>query len=1644
MNDKFVEHILKLVSKGEISEKNAFTLIKQYQSTSKSSLTLNSEKNEKNHKDIAIIGVACRFPQANNKDEYWTNLVNGYDAIREFPESRMKRVRQYLSKKREGTYISAGYLNDVETFDAEFFNILPGEAKYMDPQQRIFMETGYEAIEDAGYGGERIKGSRVGIYTGFSEARYRELIEDNSPAAFVGNFPPIIASRLSYALNLSGPALSVATACSSSLVALHLACKGIFSGDCEMALVGGVAIGSLPGELEEGNLGISSLDGKSRSFDAKANGTGWGEGCGAVLIKPLKQAIKDNDCIYSIIKGSAVNQDGTSNGIASPNALAQEEVLLAAWKDAGVDPKSISYIEAHGTGTKIGDPIEVKGITNAFRKHTNNKQFCGLGSVKSNIGHLDSASGMAGLIKTILALKNKQIPPTLHFTNPNPLMNLYQSPVYINTELAKWKRSGDLPLRAGVSSFGLSGTNCHVVLEEYRDNQLIDSVSTSTQGRVFTISAKTKNALHRLISKYIEFLKGNNKYQIDDICYVLNTGREHFRHRLAIPVYNLDELLKKLQLTYDFFNNQNGARLEEQGIFSSLFNVDGEVPGELDRSHYHGHTSLKSLVKLAQNYVEGQKISWSAQYQTGTFVKIPLPTYSWEKKHFWIEPSAQRTNTLLLKDRQESNDNANNFSSSMDNLNDTELRIGYIWSNVLGLEEIDVYADFFQLGGDSLLATDLITRIEKEFNAKITLTEFFEKPSIRELSVLLGEMKNIQRGEIISVEAKDFYPVSNAQRRQFILNQMSKDNLSYNMPGSATISGKIDLKRFERVFNMLVERHESFRTVFDIVNGEIVQTVLPMKKFEIEYCGTGISNINDSFKKFIRPFKLDEGPLLRVRLEKIIEDPISDNKHLFMFDMHHIISDGVSMEVLLKEFAALYAGEQLTPLIIQYKDFANWQNQLLNSEVMQNQEVFWREVLRQEKETDLQVLDIPADYPRPPKMTFEGGVHSLSIEKEIVHQLKAIGQKQGATLYMTLLAIYNIFLHKYTGKEDIIVGSLVAGRRNSGTANTIGLFTNYLPMRNFPDGRKKFIDFLNEVSQRTVKAFDNQEFPFEKMVEIFDKKRDISRNPIFDSMIILHNQGFQNNQMQIQNLNLEMIDWESESSTMDLKFDIFQRPNGELNLKIEYYSQLFKKQTIIKMANHFVSLIKLIVSEPNKKIDEYNFFTPKDVEELEKRKKITQSYSVLSKSITALNENLYPLSAFQNYIWNNRDRVNNCIIQAKVQGKIEQVKLIKALKEMQSLDSSLRTNFEKKSSFLYQKIHEQLPIDYVFLALKDMNMGIELSEIIASEYSNPFNIYQGSLYRVRLVYIGGDIYHLIITIDPLISELLEMNNFLSHLFNIYSLLTTGEVVNYKSYKTLSIPESAVRQDKMVKEETFEYRNDYWNKTLLKPYPQVNFPIKQTTETNSNQINSSYHFSLKDEEVRYLLKFAENNNSSLVEVIMACYFLLLKQVTNSKEIIVSIIDLPIKENSKQLVPLSVNYPIPLRISMEDMTSFNHLLNAVKNSFRELSQMSMYPFNHLFNQSILEDDELHSSIYSVLFAEEDWTSNLPELDILDIHHYRAKNSLLKLSLVRENSGRGCVFSWDSNLLETTYVNSLIERFKKIIQTVVKSASNYKEEL
>lgn len=506
-----------------------------------------------NSLDIAIIGMAVRFPMSENPAEFWSNLRRGIECITFFTPEQMVDLGVPAETVGRMNFVKAApILKDVCGFDADFFGYSPREAEIMDPQHRLFLECAWEAFEHAGYVPNHCPGP-VAVYAGASLSSYllynvlptlREVHAEDAFDVMIGNDKDFLSTRVAYKLNLKGAAITVQTGCSSSLVAVHLACQSLLNFESDMALAGGVSV-QVPqrtGYYYQ-PYGINSPDGHCRAFDSNAQGTIFGSGAGIAVLKRLQDAIRDGDTIHAVIKGSAINNDGSQKlGYTAPGVEGQERVVLAAQAMASIDPETITYIECHGTGTLLGDPAEISALTQAFQLATAKKGFCALGSVKTNLGHLDAAAGIAGLIKTVLALENKELPTTLHFKTANPKIEFKESPFYVNSELTEWAAHNG-PRRAGVSSFGIGGTNAHVILEEapHQESQVARRPYQS-----LVLSARTPEALQSATEKLAAHLERNRDCNLADVTYTLQTGRKSFHYRRAVLCRTTEEAIENL------------------------------------------------------------------------------------------------------------------------------------------------------------------------------------------------------------------------------------------------------------------------------------------------------------------------------------------------------------------------------------------------------------------------------------------------------------------------------------------------------------------------------------------------------------------------------------------------------------------------------------------------------------------------------------------------------------------------------------------------------------------------------------------------------------------------------------------------------------------------------------------------------------------------------------------------------------------------------------------------------------------------------------------------------------------------------------------------------------------------------------------
>lgn len=617
--------------------------IKNYINKSSSSLTPLTES-----KDIAIIGLSGRYPMSETLDEFWSNLQKGKDCIQEIPTERWDY--QKFTRDTELTHGNqyckwGGFLKGVDQFDPLFFNISPREAEKMDPQERLFLETAWEVLEDAGYSPSRLKQNsatnrlnKIGVFVGvmWSEYPYFAANQDhNSPFPHTAYWS--IANRVSYCLDLHGPSVSVDTACSASLTAIHLACESIYTGSSTMAIAGGVNLSLHPNKyLGLCQLGFTSSEGKCRSFGAGGDGYVPSEGVGAILLKPLNDALRDRDHIYGVIKSSAINHGGKTNGYTVPDPKAHANLIIDALNASSINPREIAYVEAHGTGTPLGDPIEIQGLSDAFNNYTNDKSYCAIGSVKSNIGHAEAAAGIAGLTKILLQYKFGKLVPTIHSEESNPDIRFDQTPFYLQKRLEDWEGHK----YSSISSFGAGGANVHMIIANAPEKPFTKAVKPFY---LVTLSAKNEIAFKQKIRDMISWLKmhPNDSHNLECISFTFNTGREHFLHRGAWVVASKGELLNQLNDSLEENKQQkfsigvvNALQKKDDLINKKLMTVLEE---ELKSSILAAPEKYKeTLIILSKLYIDGYTPKWSILHEGGSNQKISLPTYPFTRESYWI------------------------------------------------------------------------------------------------------------------------------------------------------------------------------------------------------------------------------------------------------------------------------------------------------------------------------------------------------------------------------------------------------------------------------------------------------------------------------------------------------------------------------------------------------------------------------------------------------------------------------------------------------------------------------------------------------------------------------------------------------------------------------------------------------------------------------------------------------------------------------------------------------------------------------------------------------------------------------------------------------------------------------------------------
>ena len=698
--------------------------------------------------DIAIIGMVGRFPGANTIETFWENLKNQQDTVTFFSDEELGDTGVMQDSIQHPSYVKANQiLPEIDMFDADFFQISKKEAEIIDPQQRVFLECAYEALENAGYNPEVYDGL-IGVYGGIGmntyvldnlSQKYKDASSVERYQLMLANDKDYLATRISYKLNLKGPSVNINTACSTSLVAIHMACLSLLNGECDIALTGSASIRvpQIAGYLYQEGM-IFSPDGHCRAFDTKAQGTVLGDGVGVVILKRMSDALTDRDTIHAVIKGSAINNDGSLKaGYTAPSFEGQQSVITDAQAISGIDAETITYVEAHGTGTNLGDPVEIAALTEAFRKQTKKKGFCALGSVKTNIGHLDAAAGMAGLIKTVLMLKNKTLVPSLHYESPNPDIDFKNTPFFVQTHAEEWKANGN-PRRAGVSAFGIGGTNSHIVLEEAPQTA---HVPQARQAELLVLSAKTESALNQITNNLAKYLKQNSQLNLDDVAYSLSVGRKSYPYRKILVCKDIKDAALTLALS-----DENRVFAKQAKDFVDVKQVLHEVcpsPTITAKILQQGGANPLDLTSLASQesdvelichtvgslWLTGAEIDWNSLYLNRSLQRIPLPTYPFEKKRYWIESNEKKvekkTISSELLEKIKAANPANRRDLVIRHLQD---QISSIIGD--GATLPDPEQNLMELQLDSLILIEIVAKLGIDLNLSIPSSALIEYPTI--------------------------------------------------------------------------------------------------------------------------------------------------------------------------------------------------------------------------------------------------------------------------------------------------------------------------------------------------------------------------------------------------------------------------------------------------------------------------------------------------------------------------------------------------------------------------------------------------------------------------------------------------------------------------------------------------------------------------------------------------------------------------------------------------------------------------------------------------------------------------------------------------------------------------------------------------
>ncbi|MEU2435399.1 amino acid adenylation domain-containing protein [Streptomyces rubradiris] len=1348
--------------------------------------------------DVAIIGVAVRFPDAPSLDAFRDNLRRGHDSVRPLSPERIRTSG--IDPHRD--YAELAHLDRVDTFDHRFFGLSRREAEVLDPQHRLALQLAWHAMEDAGHSPASLRGTSTAVVLSAPRADYFRLVPRPDTLSLLGNLPAGLPGRVSQVLGLTGPSYAMDTGCNGSLVAVHQACRELADGEAEYALAGGVSLKVLhePRDAHAHFPEILSPDARCRAFDASADGTGDGEGGAVLLLTTLERALRDGDHVYAVVKGGAVAHNGPRTGaMGTPSPAAQAEVIRRAWRRAGLEPDDAGYLEAHGSGTRLGDAVELRGI--ALARGQAPGAPLPIGSVKTNIGHLDHAAGIAGLVKALLSVRHGELYPSLHYTAPPQGQDPADHGVEVVTRPRAWTEPDGRPRRAGISSFSLVGSNAHLVIEQAppprpaappRPADGRDARTHLDAPLVVGVSARDPRTLAETCERLAAALD-TTRPPFADTVLTLTTGRDHHDHRVGLVARTTEELAGALALAALRTRQGQGAgataapardgvhlllsrditvadpardapgpeyapdgpaarvvdrqldahrRLSGYGItVTSLLSsgvgrwaarvIDGEATrAEADAAlaaadgigpapdgdrlraaldplftaerppvfvalGEDGELARAVAARLAERpgaalvtvgdgpdavaravaelYALGVDIDWPRPEGAH---RTPLPGYPFQEERCWARPEGEYLRWEELwpgaAPRPEASPaprpaaatepaapspatsadvsvsvgtsaaayapaSANGSGNGSAPTDETVVdRIRRAWTDALHAGEVADGDDYFKLGGNSITALEVISALDREFGVTLKLVDLYDHPTLAGLAAYVADRAGLpgtaparpeppprpipthqpqprttgtEPQEPKQPEPRprpapagaptapppvtrtDATVLSFGQERLWYHQQLEPGSPLYNIPTRVHLHGTLDVEALRGALHDLVERHEIMRSYLPVRDGRPELRIAPSLPDLGRFVDVrGEPDPLAAARRLVEeeataPFDLEHGPLTRALI--VTYGP---RDHVLCLNVHHAVDDGWSPGILDRELTEFYTARverrapRLEPLPVRYTDYAHWQRQWLTGDVLRRELDHWRTELR-----DAPVLDLPTDRPRPRRKDFGGGLHTFTVPAPVAAALRETGRRERATLFMVLLTALDVLLARLTGGRDIVVGSPTAGRDRPETRGLIGFFNNTVALRTRLADGQRFTEVLREVRRVVLDAMEHAEVPFEKVVEAVAPARDLSRNPLFD-VVLLHQtipviQG--------RMPGLELSSFEAEDRTIvhnglapgtakfDLTFCVWERDgHDDLPVGLEYSTQLFDRETAAAIGDAFLALLRAVAADP--------------------------------------------------------------------------------------------------------------------------------------------------------------------------------------------------------------------------------------------------------------------------------------------------------------------------------------------------------------------------------------------------------------------------------------------------------------------------------